>query len=150
MSFCFSDLTQSISYHRQAKTFLQDLTPMRSDRNRLLFMDDNYFQAIIQALGENYFDCSIIHPDILYLFQYDKKHNSELTLTLYTYLDCNRNVGVMSQQLHINKSTGFYRINQIKELLDDPLSSSKKIFFYECAFQILREKPGLLSEINHI
>ena len=110
-------------------------------------MEDHYFQMIMQAMQDEQVDNALIHPDILFLRQYDQKHNSELSKTMIVYLQCNRNVALMAHTLHINKSTGFYRINQIKDLLDDPFSSSTKLFYYECALRCLNDEQ-IKSELE--
>ena len=136
LSFCFSDLEMAASYHSHCVSLLKYLSEGKR-KGELFLMEDHYFQMVIRAMGSGSTDEALIHPDILFLKQYDERKGSELTKTLTAYLKCNRSVALMSEKLHINKSTGFYRINQIKDLLDDPFSSSEKLFYYECALRFL-------------
>ena len=141
-SFCFTDLQMAASYHSHSISLLQHLSDDRKQKGVLFFMEDHYFQMIMQAMQSERVDDALIHPDILFLKRHDEQHGSELMKTLLVYLKCNRNVAQMSAELHINKSTGFYRINQIRDLLDDPFASSEKLFYYECALRFLyRDKP---------
>ena len=136
LSFAFSDLEMASSYYSHCISLLKYLSEGKK-KGELFLMGDHYFQMVIRAMESGRADEALIHPDILFLKQYDERKGSELTKTLTAYLKCNRSVSLMSEELHINKSTGFYRINQIKELLDDPFSSAEKLFCYECALRFL-------------
>ncbi|WP_163528824.1 PucR family transcriptional regulator [Halobacillus ihumii] len=58
------------------------------------------------------------------LYDYDRKHKSELVGTLKVFLDCNSNVHKAAEDMHIHTNTLNYRLKRIKEIgaidLKDP------------------------------
>ena len=134
LSFSFTKLTDTGFYYKHCCRLLQDL--LCSNNHTLQTMENMYLSFISNVYHEHEDIQLCLHPDIQFLKNYDQKHNSELTKTLYTYLKNGRNIIDMSNALHIGKSTGFYRINQIKELLNDPFSDFQRTFCYECAIQL--------------
>ncbi|MCD8019094.1 MAG: helix-turn-helix domain-containing protein [Clostridiales bacterium] len=80
---------------------------------------------------------TVIHPDFRKLENYDRDNGSELAPTLCAYLKSNRNISEMAKLLHISKSAGFYRINQIRDLLDNPFSDRIRMICYECSEMLM-------------
>jgi sugar diacid utilization regulator len=70
------------------------------------------------------------------LQQYDIDYNTELTHTLKTFLKENRNATQTAKSLHIHRSTFFYRIKKIEELLSMSINDSKTLFLSELSFAI--------------
>lgn len=134
LSFPFSDLSKTSFYYKHCCRLLQNSL---FTSNHVLETMEKMYLAFLSNIYIEHDDIQLyIHPDILYLKEYDQKHNSELTKTLYAYLKNGRNIIEMAKVLHIGKSTGFYRINQIKELVNDPFSDFQRVFCYECALQL--------------
>ncbi|MCR4617987.1 MAG: PucR family transcriptional regulator ligand-binding domain-containing protein [Lachnospiraceae bacterium] len=70
-------------------------------------------------------------PDLLRpLTDYDKKHDSDLVLTLKSYLKNNGSVGKVSEELFIHKNTILYRMGKIRELLNCNLESGEERLLY--------------------
>ncbi len=96
-------------------------------------MEELYLTFIQEAYQDNVPSHQLLHPDLQYLKNYDADNGTHLYDTMMAYLSYNRNIAEMSKALYISRSTGFYRINQIKELLNDPFSDMNRLFCYECA-----------------
>lgn len=77
-----------------------------------------------------------IHHHIHHLQGYDQEFHTEFILTLRTFLDCDRNAAKAAEALHIHRSTFFYRIKKIEEILDVSLTDSKLLFLYELSFMV--------------
>lgn len=76
-----------------------------------------------------------IHHHIYHLQGYDQDFNTEFVATLRAYLDNDRNATKAAEALHIHRSTFFYRVKKIEELLDISFSDSKLMFLYELSFK---------------
>lgn len=80
---------------------------------------------------------SKIFPDIRLIAAYDKKYRTDLLHTLRTYILCARSASAASEQLHIHKSTFFYRMNKIAELLGVDIYDGRRLFAYEFSFCLI-------------
>ena len=77
-----------------------------------------------------------IHHHIFQLQDYDKEYHTDFIGTLRAYLDNDRNAAKTAHVLHIHRSTFFYRIKKIEELLDISVTDSHLLFLYELSFKI--------------
>lgn len=80
---------------------------------------------------------SKIFPDIRIIAGYDKKYRTDLLQTLRTYITCGRSASAASEELHIHKSTFFYRMNKIAEILDVNIYDADRLFAYEFSFRMM-------------
>ena len=77
-----------------------------------------------------------IHYHIFQLQDYDKTYHTDFVETLRAYLDHDRNAAKTAEYLHIHRSTFFYRVKKIEELLEISISDSHLLFLYELSFKI--------------
>ena len=77
-----------------------------------------------------------IHHHIFWLQDYDERYHTEFIETLRTYLECDRSAAKAAEKLHLHRSTFFYRIKKLEELLDVDLNDSNLLFLYELSFKI--------------
>ena len=78
-----------------------------------------------------------IYPDIRLIMKHDQTYRTDLLQTLRAYIFCSRNASAASEQLHIHKSTFFYRMNKIAELLGVDIYDGKRLFAYEFTFYLI-------------
>ncbi|MGE6258096.1 PucR family transcriptional regulator [Heyndrickxia sporothermodurans] len=65
------------------------------------------------------------------LREYDQKHQSNLLITLKTYLECDNNIQEAAKVLHVHTNTLNYRLKRITEITDIDLKDpNQKITFY--------------------
>ena len=76
-----------------------------------------------------------IHYHIHHLQAYDNEYHTEFIPTLRAYLDNDRNATKAAEALHLHRSTFFYRIKKIEELLNISFTDSKLMFLYELSFK---------------
>src|SRR5690606_39201266 len=57
------------------------------------------------------------------LFDYDKRHRSELVRTLGTFLECAGSWNLCAERLHVHVNTVRYRIRRVEELTGRDLST---------------------------
>ncbi len=91
---------------------------------------------------------SKIHPDIRLIAAYDKQYRTELLHTLRTYIFCGRSASAASEELHIHKSTFFYRMNKIQEILGVNIYDGHRLFSYEFSFHLIDYLKGRDSGDN--
>ena len=72
------------------------------------------------------------------LIDYDQKHNGELVKTLYYYLKYESSPQTIAENMYTHRNTVYYRIDKIKQLLNNDLDSLEKRFTYMMAFYIQR------------
>ena len=82
---------------------------------------------------------SFCHPVILSLYESTRPADRELLDTLRQYLFCLQNVTKTCEELHIHRSTFYYRLDKIKDLLGkDSLDDGKCVLRLMYSFEILR------------
>lgn len=105
----------------------------------------HYPQIGFEDMGIYQILFSIEDQDILYeiyhrildpLIEYDQKHHSELEETLYQYLLYDGNQQAMAKDLYIHRNTINYRMNKIKKILNQDISSFEDKIPYMLAFYI--------------
>lgn len=77
-----------------------------------------------------------IHHHLFLLRDYDERYHTEFITTLRTFLECDRNAAKAAEKLHLHRSTFFYRVKKLEELLDVSITDSKLLFLYELSFKI--------------
>jgi hypothetical protein len=130
----FADILKIRIFYEQALHTLE-LSDMSLPEQYLYFSTD----ALPQYLFSNcdYQGLEIgIHYHIFQLMDYDKEYHTDFITTLRAYLDNDRNATKTAEFLHIHRSTFFYRIKKIEELLDISISDSHLLFLYELSFNI--------------
>lgn len=140
LSYCCSNLLNLREYYHQAYKLL--ITPAVlneaiSNNQPIIYYESKVTGSILSYCIDKNSLLAAIHPDILFLIKYDKKSKSELFLTLRTYLEQNRNALKASKALHIHKSTFFYRLNKITELINLSLDNYERLYNYELSLHIL-------------
>lgn len=80
---------------------------------------------------------SQIFPDLRLLQQHDQTYHTEFLHTLRTYIQYSRSATDAAAQLHIHKSTFFYRMNKIADLLETDIYDGRRLFAYEFSFYLM-------------
>ncbi|MCD8334921.1 MAG: helix-turn-helix domain-containing protein [Clostridiales bacterium] len=135
LSLEYTDIGQTAFYYKYALRLLE--LSLGRQGQVIQTMEQEYLTFLREAYVQKEDPALLVHPDLRELEQIDQRSGSELARTLSVYLTCNRNVAEMAKALHISKSAGFYRINQIKDLLGDPFSGRTRMFCYECAERLM-------------
>ncbi|MGN0292409.1 MAG: PucR family transcriptional regulator [Lachnospiraceae bacterium] len=119
-NFCDMDL-----YYRQAVTILRFCTG--NEPKRYLFLQEEFgLYGIFNAALESHNAYELCHPDIIALYEFDRKNDTEYLKTLYQYLLCDRNAVKAAKNLYIHRNTMSYRLQKLKTMIsfdeEDPLS----------------------------
>lgn len=135
ISNMFHDLIETQEHYRQAKK-------ITSIHDRYLEWDVIYFSTaapmeILHIVHEHDNLLSYCVPELFDLLQVDREENSELTKTLYCYLETVGNTARASALLHVHKNTLLYRLEKIRSILGDDLKSGESFYRLMMSFRIL-------------
>ena len=108
-----------------------------SDRTQVVFFDNLGFYKILSEKNrgdlENFVN-ELLQP----VFDYDQTRKGELTKTLETYYDTNRNLKLTSTKLFTHYNTVLYRIRKIEELTGINFDNPEDSLNFEIAVNILK------------
>lgn len=135
ISFRFEQILDTRRYYNQVMFLLKSKKCLMEER--CLTYEDNYLNHLLEAAKNEINAETFIHPDLLFLQNYDLENNTEYMETLKAYFLNNRNALNTSNYLHIHKSTFFYRIGKIADLTEFDSSNAQILFSYEFSFRIL-------------
>lgn len=130
----FRDILKTKDFYRQAAdTIYLGLKYLPGET--LYFADRLTPYALFS--GNSYEKLSAsIHYMIYLLQEYDREFHTEFLLTLRSYLENDRNATKTAEALHIHRSTFFYRVKKIEELLHISITDSRQLLLFELSFAI--------------
>ena len=132
----FADILKIQAFYIQAENALSMGEVASKDKSELLFFADELFPTYLFQKCD-YTGLEIgIHYHIHHLQGYDNEFHTEFIPTLRAYLDNDRNATKAAEALHIHRSTFFYRVKKIEDLLDISFSDSRLMFLYELSFKV--------------
>ena len=109
---------------------------MTSQSNLILFFDAMGVYQILFSIDDTMILSDMYYQLLNPLLEYDKQHKGELIETFYQYLIHDGNQLEMSKDLFMHRNTINYRMNKIKEILNNDLSSFESKIAYMIAFYI--------------
>lgn len=138
ISYPYTDIARSSIYYRQVK----ELSVLHEKASH---PDDQYFVPYETYFLEHgfcqYDDTGLlgasVHPVIVRIMEYDRTANTEYARTLRVYLAKNRNALAAAKELHIHKSTFFYRLGKMADLFGIDVNDGLALFTYEYSFRVL-------------
>lgn len=130
----FADILRMKYYYEQSKNALELGERMNPNKRLHLAMT-----LLPQYLFSNSDRIGLevgIHHHLHQLQDYDLENNTEFISTLRAYLTNNRNATQTAEALHIHRSTFFYRVKKIEEILGISIADSELLFLYELSFKV--------------
>ena len=107
------------------------------DQQRIYYYEQEYLHHLFSQTKGHGQLLAQIYPDIRLIMKHDQVFRTDLLQTLRAYIFCARSASAASEQLHIHKSTFFYRMNKIAELLGVDVYDGKRLFAYEFTFYLI-------------
>jgi len=142
-SYRFTLLTRAPLAQEQAEAALEN----PEENRRINYYEKSYLNHLFSLVGDEDRLQALIHPDMQLLRAYDEAHNTQYLFTLHTYLLENRNAVRAAAALYIHKSTFFFRMGKIAELLgEDIMRNSARLFDYELSFHLLGHLKAVPKE----
>lgn len=110
-----------------------------SSSNEYILYDESDYCTLssIVAIDNDLILLSFVHEDIIKLLKYDLNNDDSLCKTLYYYLANFKSLKETSKDVFLHKNTITYRLDKIKEIIDDDLSNSKKDNNYYTSLEIV-------------
>lgn len=104
---------------------------------RIYYYEQEYLHHLFSQTSGHGQLLAQIYPDIRLIMKHDQTYHTDLLQTLRAYIFCSRNAAAASEQLHIHKSTFFYRMNKIAEMLGVDIYDGRRLFAYEFTFCLI-------------
>lgn len=79
----------------------------------------------------------LVDPNLIRLVERDALHNTNYVKMLRCYWGLNRNISAICSCLHIHRSTLFYRLNKISEILQQDINDYNNILQLSVGFALL-------------
>lgn len=138
ISYPYTDLARSSIYSRQVKELSQVYEKAAHPADQYFIYYETYFleHSFCQCRDTGLLYASV-HPAISQIMEYDRTSNTEYARTLRVYLARNRNALAAATELHIHKSTFFYRLGKMADLFGIDVNDGLALFRYEYSFRVL-------------
>lgn len=131
-----------------AKTALRIGTRLFPSHRFYIYPDMKIYD-IVNTLAQSTNIRQFVFLPIYNIINYDTENNSDYLKTLNMYFKCHRSVKNTCEKLYIQRSTFYYRLDKIKELLDVNIDSPDivhHIWFSFAILEYLGEMESLLFE----
>lgn len=139
LSRTFYRLEQLRNYYLQASFALHRC---RMKDEILLLYENCFMEDIIQNCSSVRDPISFCRPELLKLWEYDKKYNTQLISTLEIYCQCMCNMAETARACFLHYNSIKYRLRLIKEISGIDKINSKDLFELMFSFAILRQERG--------
>lgn len=138
VSYPYTDIAKSSVYYRQTKelSILYEKTAS-FDEHYFIYYETYFLEHSFYQCRDVGLLAASVHPDITQIMEYDRTAKTEYTRTLRLYLAQNRNALAAAKELHIHKSTFFYRLGKMADLFGINLNDGLSLFAYEYSFRVL-------------
>ena len=134
----YTDIARTSLYYQQTHKLYQLYEKISRPREQyLVYFKDYFLEHTLSLCGDSGLLAASVHPDLLRILEFDQASGTEYTRTLQCYLTNNRNAAAAAAELHIHRSTFFYRLGKMEELFDIRINSGKELFAYEYSFRVL-------------
>lgn len=145
VSEVFHDPIRMHKYYQQASKAIElgcALFPARTDYS---YYQLSVFHAMELCSGAISLR-DLAHPLIRRLNDSEDAADHELLKTLYVWLYCGRDTERIIRTLQIHRSTLYYRLNKIRDMLDGDLDDGELTFQLMFSFKLIEYYTGLVGE----
>ena len=132
----FNSLLDIQSYYKQALRAIE-IGIGNNPEPGLSSYDTYYMQHLANIFSQKESALIYCHPALRQLLEYDKKHDTQLSLTLYQYLANERNSVVAAEAMFIHRNTLIYRLKKIDTLVDIDYDSFSERQYIILSYEIL-------------
>ena len=112
----FQNITNILNYYKQALRAIEIGIPMHNEPDLFIY-ESYYLEHMLHIFKQKENPSVFCHPDLKILMEYDKKHDSDLSRTLYMYLRNERNYSATADAMFIHRNTILYRLKKIDSLV---------------------------------
>ena len=132
---------------RQTAVLAQQLNP--NPKQRIFTVDEYSVYCIIDLCAKRFIEMHrsddiiyLVHPAVIHLTRYDRKHNTNLRTVLFYYLRNDRNLIKTATDTYMHRNTVINKVNKILELVDIDLEdgSLRERLMFSCQIILYYEK----------
>lgn len=127
ISWPFNDILDFRRYFYQAVASIKQAQSFGQTNKVFKYKDFSFYDLLYNYSGRiplhNY-----CHPALKILRDYDKGNNTELYITLETFLNSSLNIKTTSETLFLHRNTVNYRLSKIIELTNLDLDNNETVF----------------------
>ena len=131
----FTDLMKISLYYAQAVNTMR-LLELRKKGENIFFSTEALPDYLFSQCEERGLQIGI-HHHLMQLRDYDEEFNSDLFDSLKNYIECGRSMSEAAQKMNVHRSTLFYRLKKIEEMLSISIEDSELMLLYELSFRII-------------
>lgn len=139
LSHEFYGISMFMDYYQQAchalREAMEENLPCKS-------MRDSALHYIREHVTDDTRLQSLLHPDVPFLIEYDRKNHTLYANTLYWFLLYSCNYTDAANKLNLHRNTLIYRINRIESLISANFSDIAEREFLLLSFMLCKEQPA--------
>lgn len=148
ISWPFVDIFDFKRYFIQAVSTIKQAQNMGKTNMVLDYTDFSYYDLLFNYTGNTPLQ-NFCHPSLQQLRDHDSINNSQLYVTLKTYLRCNRNLRITAEALFLHRNSLTYRINRIVDITGLDLNNIDTIFALVDSYRIQTFLAGGQAKISN-
>lgn len=137
MSNFFTDLKHTKKFYHQALKSVE--LGLKLGIQSVIHRYSDYYIYHLFEMCEKKEDIHFfIHPGIIKLLQYDKKHGTDFVNTLREYLETPGQPAQTAKRLHIHKNTLLYRMDKIRSIMNCKIDSGDEYMSFGLSIKIMK------------
>lgn len=139
ISNAFSEATDVRAHLDQARSAIRygsSYTKILDDTGVYRYCEYTYME-MLDICNDHVNLMNYCHPQVWALWEYDQAHGTELTETLFAYMQNGCNTQRTSALLSLHKNTLLYRLGRIREVTGNDLASGEDLFLFHLSIRTL-------------
>lgn len=125
--------------HRCYEEAVYAAQQMEAEPGQIRSFQDYALHWILQQMKDSP-GINPVHPAVIRLLEYDKKHRTEFARTLHVYLKKERSQSRTAAALNLHRNSLTYRLQRLKELLDCDLEVDDVRLHVLLSFEIMQNE----------
>lgn len=121
ISYSFQSLTALKAFYQQACNAVRKALMLNKE---IVCFEEIFYDELTALANATPYLYSMIHPDVLRLFESDRNSGTDYIRTLHAYLVCDRNSREAAAMIYVHRNTLLYRMDKIKEMISMDLSDN--------------------------
>lgn len=137
-SHWFQDIFYTRQHYIQAVALLDYV--LRTDvPSHIHYFEEYALRMLINSAESVAPKRELLHPAVIHVIEYDKKHNTEFLATLKAYVLNLKHINETAASLNIHRNTLFYRMKCIQDIYELDFNCSDTILGLMFSFKVLEE-----------
>lgn len=136
-SATFTDLSQRARFLQQAQ-LAKDVALSEN----FVTYEQHYLAIVLNQARQQIAAKNLILPTWQNLANYDRQHQTDLVITLATYLKCQQRISVAAKQLHLHRNTLVYRLTRLRELVKVDLDNEQMALTLRVGYELWQSSNG--------